>query len=93
MGRSLVQTRSLMPTGTPASGPGSSPAAIVASTRRAAARAWSGAGVQKACRWGSTRSMWAITASATSTAEISFARTRAASVTASMRHISFAFVM
>ena len=45
---SLVATRSLMPIGTPASGPGSSPAAILASTARAAASATSGVGVQKA---------------------------------------------
>ena len=52
-----------------------------------------GAGVQKACTWGSTCSMWAVTASATSIAESSLARTRAASVTASIRQISLAFVV
>src|SRR5712691_4659445 len=65
----LVQTRSLMPTGTPASGPTFFPAMISASTAFACARATSGDGVQKAPSTGLSLSIRASTASVTSVAE------------------------
>src|SRR5882724_10197678 len=90
---SLVATRSLIPTGTPASGPGSSPAAILASTAAAAVRATSGVGVQNAWMYGSRVSMRRRTASVTSTAESVLSLTRSATVTASMRQISLSALM
>ena len=50
-----VRWTSLTPTGTPASGPGSRPAAMSPSSLRAASRAWSAASVQIALRRGLTR--------------------------------------
>src|ERR1700691_934892 len=90
---SLVATRSLIPIGTPASGPGSSPAAILASTTVAAARATSGVGVQNAWMCDSSFSMRRRTASATSTADSVLFLTRAATETASMRQISLSVLM
>src|SRR4051812_11695812 len=89
----FVATRSFMPTGTPASTPGSSPAAIFLSTAFAAARATSGAGMQNECKCGSSTSMRFNTASVTSTADNSFLRTLAARLTASMRQISLFLVI
>src|SRR5918911_2830670 len=80
--------RSFMPTGIPASGPGSLPSEISRSKRLASSRASSGVGVQKACRMGSRRSIRSSTASTTSTGESSPARMRRASSTASIRNIS-----
>ena len=75
-----VLTRSLIPTGTPARGPGSRPARTSSSTRFAATRATSGLGVQKAWSTGSSAYMRSSAASATSTAEILPARTSRAIV-------------
>src|SRR3977135_826797 len=69
---SLVATRSLIPIGTPASKPGSLPAAILASTAAAAARATSGVGVQKAWMCGSSFSMRGRTGSVTPAAHTAF---------------------
>ena len=69
-----------MPIGTPASRPGSLPAAILASTAAAAARATSGVGVQKAWMCGSSFSMRRRTASVTSAAESFLSLTFAATV-------------
>src|SRR3982074_1042705 len=84
----LVATRSLMPTGTPASGPTASPFASLASIDLAAARACSGAGVQNACTCGSSTSMRRSNASVASSADRSLALMRRARVRASIRQIS-----
>ena len=79
-----------MPTGTPASGPTVFPAMMSASIAFACARATSGDGVQKAPSTGLSLSIRASTASVTSVAESCLVRIFSASVTASMRQISFA---
>ena len=78
-----------MPTGTPASGPTVFPAMMSASIAFACARATSGDGVQKAPSTGLSLSIRASTASVTSVAESCLVRIFSASVTASMRQISF----
>src|SRR5215472_6004709 len=85
----LVSTRSLIPTGTPASGPTVRPAMMSASTAFACCRATSGVGVQNAPRTGLSFSIRASTASVTSVGDNSLPRIFAARVTASMRQISF----
>ena len=74
----LVEIRSLMLIGTPASGPTSSPARRARSTLAACSRASSGVGVQIALIAGSSRSIRASTDSKTSVGETSLARTRVA---------------
>ena len=64
-----IQMASLIVTGTPCSGPRSSPRRTAASARFAADRARSGSGVMNAFRTGSNRSIRASTASTTSTGE------------------------
>src|SRR3954451_4992882 len=86
----FLATRSLIPTGTPASGPTSRPAARTASIRRPSRRAASGVGVQNACSTGSRRSMRSSVASMTSTGDRRRARISSARRTASIRPISLA---
>ncbi len=84
VGRPATSMMSLMPTGTPCSGPRTRPAAISVSAARAASIAASASSRMKACSFGSSRSMRASSAVSSSTGE----RRRAANSRAASAAVS-----
>jgi hypothetical protein len=74
IGSPRVAMFSLMVAGTPSSGPRGSPRSQRASEARACSSAASGRNSQVACRCGSQRSIWSITACVTSTGDSALPR-------------------